>query len=101
DTSEVGSAVDTEQSGGLGVGERRQERDAPAEGSGSEAQRPKRVARVMLTIAVGAFPVLPSFPPMHRGEADEEGACGQPGGEGAHAALLRTQRCSSACSRGA
>src|SRR5215510_13782593 len=36
----------------------------------------------MLTIAVGAFPVLPSFPPMHRREADEEGACGQPGGEG-------------------
>ena len=76
DILEVGGAVDAEQPGDLGVGERRHERDTPTEGSSGNAQRTERMTHVMLTITVGTLAVFPSLAPMHRREADKEGACG-------------------------
>ena len=54
DTGEVGGAVEAEESGDLGVGERRKERDPPTECRGGDARRAERVARIVLTITVGA-----------------------------------------------
>src|SRR5204862_7939887 len=68
---EVVVAIDSGQRGDVRVGPVRQDSRAEAGERGGDPNRRDRVTEIMLTVAEGAFAVLPRLAPMDGGQRDE------------------------------